>query len=240
MTNKWGHINKFIKNPVHVSDKKRIDTENDKREKFTKNKLIAQVKKPIKDFDYHIDSFFNYVYRTIAMPNKIIDNPKSGKYFFFAFLNFLLYLVLIFILGAFHTAQFNLSSGVKMIVSGTVFSMLAIFFTYLIQMVALNRTNNYYKVFVDTISYYTIYNLFVIFEFIALLITPEVSIMFYVIRFIIIMTIPFKLFMKYREMNNIEIDVFPLHITFVIIMVVYIYISKDIAWLNFFKFEHIQ
>lgn len=240
MADKWGHINKFIKNPSPDSESKRIDTEVTDKEKFTKNKLIAQVKKPIKEFDYQIDSFFNFVYRTIAMPNKIIDNPKSSKYFYFAFLNFILYLMLIFLLGAFHTSQFNVDDGIKMIVSGAVFSLLSILFTFLIQMVALNRTNNYYKVFVDTISYYTIYNLFIIFELIALLITPEKAIIFYIIRFLIIMTIPFKLFVTYREMNKVEIDVFPLHITFIIIMVIYIFIAKDIEWLNFFRFDNIK
>ncbi|WP_414043442.1 hypothetical protein ACMGE9_01235 [Macrococcus sp. EM39E] len=240
MADKWGHINKFIKNPSPNIEKKRIDTEMNTRDKFTKNRLIAQVKKPIKEFDYQIDSFFNYVYRTIAMPNKIIDNPKSSKYFFFAFMNFLLYLLLIFVLGAFHTTRFNIDTGIKMVVSGAIFSLLSILFTFLIQTVALNRTNNFYKVFVDTISYYTIYNLFVIFELIALLIAPESSIIFYIIRFLIIMTIPFKLFVTYREMNNVEIDVFPLHITFIIIMVIYVFISKDIEWLNFFKFEPIK
>lgn len=240
MADKWGHINKFIKNPVTTSDKKKIDAEMTKREKFTKNNLIAQVKKPIKEFDYQIDSFFNYVYRTIAMPNKIIDNPKSGKYFFFAFLNFLLYLVLIFMLGAMHSAHFNYHTGLKVVVSGALFSLLSIIFTFLIQMVALNRTNNFYKVFVDTISYYTLNNVFVIFEFIALLVSPDVAIIFYIIRFLIIMSIPFKLFVTYREIARIEMDVFPLHITFIIIMVIYIFISKDIAWLNFFKFEPIK
>lgn len=123
-----------------------------------------------------------------------------------------------------------------MTVSGAIFSLVSIFFTFLIQMVALNRTNNFYKVFVDSISYYTTYNLFVIFELIALYFSPETVVLFYIIRFLIIMTIPFKLFVTYREMNNIKMDVFPLHITFIIIMVIYIFISKDIEWLNFFKF----
>lgn len=237
LADKWGHINKFIKNPTPIAGKKRKDTAIKERDKFSKNKLIAQVKKPIKEFDYQIDSFFNYVYRTVAMPIKIIDNPKSSKYFFFASLNFLVYLLLIFFLGAFHSTQFNFEAGLKMMVGGAIFSFLSIFFTFLIQMVALNRTNNFYKVFVDSISYYTIYNLFVIFELIALYITPESAMLFYIIRFLIIMTIPFKLFVTYREMNSIEMDVFPLHITFIIIMVIYIFISRDIEWLNFFKFE---
>lgn len=236
LADKWGHINKFIKNPTPVAGKKRIDTEIKDNEKFSKNKLIAQVKQPIKEFDYQIDSFFNYVYRTVAMPNKIIDNPKSSKYFFFAALNFIVYLLLIFALGAFYSTQFNVESGLRMTVSGAIFSLVSIFFTFLIQMVALNRTNNFYKVFVDSISYYTTYNLFVIFELIALYFSPETVMLFYIIRFLIIMTIPFKLFVTYREMNNIKMDVFPLHITFIIIMVIYIFISKDIEWLNFFKF----
>ncbi|MGK0576426.1 hypothetical protein [Macrococcus capreoli] len=240
MADKWSHINKFIKNPQSIAEKKRLDTENVKKEKFTKNKLIAQVKKPIKEFDYHIDSFINYVYRTIMMPNKIIDNPKSGKYFFFAFTNFLLYLLLIFILGTFHTTPLSMNAGLKMVVSGATFTILSCIMTYLIQMVALNRTNNFYKVFVDTISYYTIYNVFIIFEYIALFITPESAIIFYLIRFLIIMTIPLKLFATYREMNNVEIDVFPLHISFIIIMVIYLFIAKDIEWLNFFKFMYLK
>ncbi|MCE4956848.1 hypothetical protein [Macrococcoides caseolyticum] len=239
MQDKWGHINKFIKHQTPITEKKKIDTEVREKEKFTKNKLIAQVKKPIKEFDYHIDSFFNYVYRTIVMPNKIIELPSSSKYFYFALTNFLVYALLIFLLGVMHSSQKDVHYGVQFMVSGVVFTLISIFFTYLIQMVALNRTNNFYKVFVDSISYYTIYNVFVILEFIAILCLPDTVIVFYMLRFLIMMTIPFKLFVTYRELNHTEIDVFPLHITFIVIMVMYIFISKDIDWLNYFQLNNI-
>lgn len=240
VADKWGHINKFIKNPSPEVKRQRIDTETEKREKYSKDKLIAQVKKPIKEFDYQIDSFFNYVYRTIVMPNKIIDNPKSSKYFYFAILNFILYLILLFLLGSLSSKQYKIDDGIMFVASGALFSIVSILFTYLIQMVALNRTNNFYKVFVDTISYYTIYNLVIIIELASYYVSPDFSLMFYVIRFLIIMTIPFKLFVTYREMNKVEIDVFPLHITFIIMMVIYIFISKDIEWLSFYRFSPIK
>lgn len=233
---KWDHINKFIKED---DDKKYVvnyslDKQHAKVSK--RKKLIAQVKKPIEEFDYHIDSFMNYAYRSFVMPNKIIDNSKSSKYFYFAFINYCIFLCMLYLLGAFHLRTFNNMEGINYVISGGTFALIAILMTYLIQMLALNRSNNFYKVFVDTISYYTLYNFFMFIELLCVYLYPEFVMIIYTIRFLIIMTVPIKLFFTYKEMNKIEIDVFPLHIIFIIIMVSYIYITRDMPWLNFFKF----
>ncbi|UBH13976.1 hypothetical protein [Macrococcus armenti] len=232
---KWDHINNFItdeqsKQP-YAHQKGTVSKKKSKRAK-----LVAQVKRPIKEFDYRIDSFLNYAYRSFVMPNKIIDNQKSSKYFYFALMNFGIFLLMLYLLGAFHLRMFNNAEGLNYVISGGTFALVAILMTYLIQMLALNRTNNFYKVFVDTISYYTLYNFFILLELVSIYTYPDIVMIFYTIRFLIIMIVPIKLFFTYKEMSKVEIDVFPLQIIFIVIMVTYIYITRDMTWLNFFKF----
>lgn len=232
---KWDHINNFItdeqsKQP-YAHQKDTVSKKKSKRAK-----LVAQVKRPIKEFDYRIDSFLNYAYRSFVMPNKIIDNQKSSKYFYFALMNFGIFLLMLYLLGAFHLRMFNNAEGLNYVISGGTFALVAILMTYLIQMLALNRTNNFYKVFVDTISYYTLYNFFILLELVSIYTYPDIVMIFYTIRFLIIMIVPIKLFFTYKEMSKVEIDVFPLQIIFIVIMVTYIYITRDMTWLNFFKF----
>jgi len=233
---KWDHINNFItdeKSKQHPYTHQKVTVS---KKKSKRAKLVAQVKRPIKEFDYHIDSFLNYAYRSFVMPNKIIDNQKSSKYFYFALMNFGIFLLMLYLLGAFHLRMFNNAEGLNYVISGGTFALVAILMTYLIQMLALNRTNNFYKVFVDTISYYTLYNFFILLELVSIYTYPDIVMIFYTIRFLIIMIVPIKLFFTYKEMSKVEIDVFPLQIIFIVIMVTYIYITRDMTWLNFFKF----
>ncbi|UOB21338.1 hypothetical protein [Macrococcus armenti] len=233
---KWDHINNFITD----EQSKQQPYEHQKgivsKKKSKRAKLVAQVKRPIKEFDYHIDSFLNYAYRSFVMPNKIIDNQNSSKYFYFALMNFGIFLLMLYLLGAFHLRMFNNAEGLNYVISGGTFALVAILMTYLIQMLALNRTNNFYKVFVDTISYYTLYNFFILLELVSIYTYPDIVMIFYTIRFLIIMIVPIKLFFTYKEMSKVEIDVFPLQIIFIVLMVTYIYITRDMTWLNFFKF----
>lgn len=233
---KWDHINNFITDEQSKQQPYAHQKVTVYKKKSKRAKLVAQVKRPIKEFDYHIDSFLNYAYRSFVMPNKIIDNQKSSKYFYFALMNFGIFLLMLYLLGAFHLKMFNNAEGLNYVISGGTFALVAILMTYLIQMLALNRTNNFYKVFVDTISYYTLYNFFILLELVSIYTYPDIVMIFYTIRFLIIMIVPIKLFFTYKEMSKVEIDVFPLQIIFIVIMVTYIYITRDMTWINFFKF----
>ncbi|KAA1042730.1 hypothetical protein [Macrococcus equipercicus] len=231
MGNRWNHINSFIKNRNETTTiKRQIPSKNDGR-----STLHAQVIKPVKQFDYKIETFITYVFYALSKPHIIVGDERSSRYFIFAALNFLLYLVVLFFVGATAGGHFNWQHGtVNMMLQG-LFTIALILFTFFIQLLSINRMNTIYKVFVDTISYFSIVSFIgavqVIFNLLALPFIHELEI----ISFLIIMSIPMRLFTTYNEKHHFDIDVFKLNLMFIVLIVIYMALAEHIPWTRFLE-----
>ncbi|TDM07324.1 hypothetical protein [Macrococcus lamae] len=231
MGNRWDHINSFIKNRNETNSiKRRIQPKNDKR--IT---LHAQVVKPVKQFDYKIETFINYVFYALSKPHIIVNDEGSSRYFIFAFLNFLLYLIVLFFVGSTASGGFKWENGVVNMLLQGLFMISLILFTFFIQLLSINRMNTIYKVFVDAVSYFSLLILIGLVQIILNLLNLPFIHELELISFLIIMSVPIRLFMAYNEKHQFDIDVFKLNLIVIILVVIYMNISESIPWGNFLE-----
>lgn len=232
MAGKWSHINAFIRNKGDVKKKRQLET---KEKRPVRSVLKAQVVKPVQTFDLKIDTFLSYVINTIARPYAIVKDEQSSRYFIYGVFNFLIYLFIIFLLGTFKGQGIDMMKGLYHTLAGGLFAFVAILFTFFIQLLSINRFNTFYKVFVDMVSYFTIVSVIGLIQFILQLLQLNYSHNLDIISFLALMSIPMRLFHNYNEHHKFEIDIFKLNVIFIILMVIYMAITRDIPWLSFYE-----
>lgn len=231
MAGKWSHINAFIKSKGEAKKKRPIQP---KEKKPVKAVLKAQVVKPVQEFDLKIDTFFGYVINTIARPYAIVKDEHSSRYFIYGIFNFLIYLFINFLIGLFAGHEFNILKGLNHLVAGGLFALVAILFTFFIQLLSINRFNTFYKVFVDMVSYFTIVSVIGVIQLILQWFDFKYSHDLVVISFLAMMSIPIRLFQQYNENHKFEVDVYKLHVLFIILMVIYMAMTNH-TLLAFYK-----
>lgn len=231
MGNRWDHINSFIKNRNEIATVKRqIQPKSDGR--IT---LHAQVVKPVKQFDYKIETFINYVFYTISKPDIIVSDERSSRYFIFAALNFFIYSIILFFVGSTLHSQFNWENGLRNLLVRGMFTVVVILFTFFIQLLSINRMNTIYKVFVDMVSYLTIVSFVGIVQILLNIFSAPYVNELDIVSFLIIISIPIRLFMTYNEDLKFAIDVFKLNLIFIVLIVIYMAVSQYIPWNHFLE-----
>ncbi|TDM03960.1 hypothetical protein [Macrococcus carouselicus] len=229
MSRKWNHINSFIETS---STAKKVRHFSQSPEK--KSKLKALVIRPVEEFDYRIESFRSYLKYTFTRPQIVADDITSGRYFLWALLNMLLYLVIVFFIGA-ADDRFNWQAGIQFAVSGLIFTLVLVVFTFLIQVISISSHITIYKVFVDILSYYTLVSVLTSIQLILKLLHPSYNHPFEIICFLVVMSIPTRLFISYHRDHKFEVDIFKMNLLLIILMVMYLMFTRNIEWLDYFR-----
>lgn len=229
MAKRFEHINQFLK------DKNKRP----KRQARKKVKEIIKSKpleKKLPQFDKNIDSYYSFVYRSLFMPKTILQYKQSDTYFLFAIIHYLVFLLFLFLHGSIQSDHINVKEGLFDVSSGICFSLFLIMITYFIQYAAINTKITYLKVFVDTVSYYTIFNLIIIVQIALQIFMKNLSGTMHLLSFLMIATIPMRLFYEYHE-DKKSVDIYSLQMVSFVCIVIYLYLTKDIPWLHYFNLD---
>ncbi|GGA97366.1 hypothetical protein ERX37_04005 [Macrococcus hajekii] len=229
MSKKWDHINSFIKTSTPARRVRHFSQLTEK-----KSKLKAQVIKPVEEFEYKIESFRSYLKYTFTRPQIVADDMTSGRYFLFAMLNLVLYIMIIFFTGA-AEGGFNWQEGLRFAVSGLIFTTVLIVFTFFIQLISINSSITIYKVFVDVLSYYTLVSFLSFIQLVFEVFNLQFNHSFEIISFLVVMSIPTRLFISYHHDHKFEVDIFKMNLLLIVLMVMYLMFTRNIEWLNFFR-----
>lgn len=240
MADKWSHINEFIRNKNELKEQRGKIKEHKKKtfqqDQPTKEKKIRhQFVYPLKEVNTDANTFIQFLFLSLGKPYHLVKDDDSSRYFLFAILNYFLYTIVLFLLGSLKGPGINFIQGLKNVVAGGSFVLILIVVTFCIQMMSINRNNTIYKVFVDSISYYTTVIMIGVIQIILQLLNFSYNHQLEVISFLVVMSIPLRLFASYNDKHKFDIDVFKLNIIFIVIIIVYMTLTKDFAWLSFYQ-----
>ncbi|TDM15043.1 hypothetical protein [Macrococcus bovicus] len=229
MSKKWDHINSFIKDTTPAKRVRQFNQLPDK-----KSSLKALVIRPAAEFEYKIESFQSFFKYTLSRPQIVADDQTSGRYFLWALLNLLLYIVILFFVGAVGE-QFDWQEGLQYALSGLVFTLVLIIFTFFTQLISINANITIYKVFVDILSYYTLVCVFGFIQFGFKLLSLPYNHALEILTFLVVLSIPTRLFISYHQDHKFEVDIFKMNLLLLVLIVLYMMFTRHISWLNFFS-----